>query len=245
MSETRFEIILKDGTELVADLLEVSDDQDLALLKLDGYRTPFLNMDPSQQLSQGVRVFAIGNPLGMQDAVTSGVVTQITPEYLLTDTQILPGSSGGPLILESGEVIGINVSRQVAAGTSKYAAGFGKVIPIALALQSFPDELSSSGLQDLDAVQSGHAGPDQAQTLEPHWTESLRVEPHAGPALDRLGAFGRGDDATSDATPVRLIVPDQEESQDPDTAPQLESRSLDFPPVGGGIIPSGISRPRE
>jgi hypothetical protein len=94
MSETRFEIILKDGTELVADLLEVSDDQDLALLKLDGYRTPFLNMDPSQQLSQGVRVFAIGNPLGMQDAVTSGVVTQITPEYLLTDTQILPGSSG-------------------------------------------------------------------------------------------------------------------------------------------------------
>lgn len=143
-SQQRFEVVLKDGTELVANLVAVSKDQDLALLKLEGYKTPALALDFSRSLSQGMRVFAIGNPLGMHDAVTSGVVTRITPDHLLTDAQILPGSSGGPLIRESGEVIGINVSRKVAAGTPMYAAGLGKAIPILVAMQSFPALLTAS-----------------------------------------------------------------------------------------------------
>ena len=155
----RFDIVLKDGTELTATLVSVDEDQDLALLKLDGYRTPVIPLDPLGPLPQGMRVFAIGNPLGMQDAVTSGVITQTTPEYLLTDAQILPGSSGGPLIRESGEVVGINVSRKVEAGTSRHAPGFGKVIPISVALKAFPKELAHSEIRVLDSGQVSEAHP--------------------------------------------------------------------------------------
>jgi len=248
----RFDIVLKDGTELVADLLEVSDDQDLALLKLDGYRTPFLRLDPSQPLSQGTPVFAIGNPLGMQDAVTSGVITQITPEYLLTDAQLLPGSSGGPLIRENGEVIGINVARKVAAGTSKYAAGFGKVIPISVALQEFPTVSAAGAALPSDAIPIGPPRSEQTGTFGSHGTESGgggsdvdggAAYPEAfGPGQTQ--GFASGHDGFSASAPVRLIVPGQDSGIEVDAPAQPASGSLDFPPEGTVITP-GISRSPE
>ena len=236
-SEKRFEIVLKDGTELIATLVEVSDDQDLALLKLDGYRTPFLRLDPSELLSQGSRVFAIGNPLGMQDAVTSGVITRIASEHLLTDAQILPGSSGGPLIRETGEVIGINVSRKVAAGTSKYAAGFGKVIPIALAIEAFPTALASSGTRVLETAPTTHEGQIQSGNFGFERPEGIGASVGAN--------LGSGQDASSHSAPVRLIIPDRDRILDNDIPAQDEPRSLDFPPEGSEVIPSGISLPQH
>ena len=224
----RFDVVLKDGTELVATLVKLSDDQDLALLKLNGYRTPFLRLDPPGPLSQGTRVFAIGSPLGMRDTVTSGVVTRIAKDHLLTDAQILPGSSGGPLIRESGEVLGINVSREVAAGTSKYAVGFGKAIPIALAIEAFPTELASSQVQAIDRVRTAYPGLDQPGSF----------------GSDQAGSPGSSHEQTSASAPVRLIVSDENRSRDSDPPTEHESRSLDFPPEGGGI-PPGISWPPE
>jgi serine protease Do len=233
-ASNRFKIILKDGTELTATLVKVSDVNDLALLKLDGYRTPFLRLDASQSLSQGARVFAIGNPLGMQDAVTSGVITQITPEYLLTDAQVLPGSSGGPLIRESGEAIGINVSRKVAAGASKYSAGFGKAIPIALATDAFAAIFDSSDSRafrkmpaalPLDLGQTGDFTPDG---IESSYAGQTRA----------LGPDGSG---ISDSAPVRLIVPDEDGGPNLDQPSKSKSGSLDFPPEGSGIFPAGSS----
>jgi serine protease Do len=136
--QTTFAVILKDGTELSAFLEETSPDQDLALLKVDGYRTPFLALDRTVAVSQGIQVFAIGSPLGMQDSATAGVITQITPERIVTDAQVLPGNSGGPLITEDGDLIGINVSEIVAAGDSVSAAGFGTAIPIEVVRRQFP-----------------------------------------------------------------------------------------------------------
>lgn len=140
-----FDLVLKDGTEMTATLVDAGTEQDLALLKLDGFRTPFLRLDRKLTLSQGQRVFAIGNPLGMHDSVTSGVITRITPEYVHTDVQILPGNSGGPLITEDGGVVGINVARDVPKGTSMYTVGFGKTIPVELALKEFPQIQDPSG----------------------------------------------------------------------------------------------------
>ncbi len=141
---TSFDIILKDGTELEAQLIGVGQDHDLALLKVDGFRTPHLALDDTESLSQGMRVFAIGNPLGMQDSVTSGVITQITAESIFTDAQILPGNSGGPLISETGILIGVNVAKNVPSGESPYAAGFGKSIPVQAALDEFRDYLPAA-----------------------------------------------------------------------------------------------------
>jgi V8-like Glu-specific endopeptidase len=107
-SATQFKVILKDETVLNATLVELSEAHDLALLKLDGYTTPYLIEADLQSVGQGSKVYAIGNPLGLRDYVTSGIITSIKDDAFVTDTQVLPGNSGGPLIDEAGQLLGIN-----------------------------------------------------------------------------------------------------------------------------------------
>jgi S1-C subfamily serine protease len=123
-----FKVYLKDDTVLQARLLQVSEAHDLALLKIDGEVTPSLKTGRSGSLRQGEKVFAIGSPLGMRDSVTSGIVTRMEQDYIVTDTQILPGNSGGPLINEAGEVVGINTLKM--SQSSAMMQGFGMAIPI-------------------------------------------------------------------------------------------------------------------
>jgi S1-C subfamily serine protease len=176
-------------------------------------------------------VFAIGNSLGMQDTVTSGVVTRITPDYLLTDAQILPGNSGGPLIRESGEVIGINVSRKVPTGTSKYAVGFSKVIPIAQAIRAFPACLTASRSQDFDEVSNAYSRPGQAVDFGPQG--GMHDDP------GQPGPFGSVQGGSPGSTRVRLILPDEEEeATDREEKAESEPRSLDFPPEGTWEAPA-------
>jgi serine protease Do len=105
-----FTIRLKGGKTLKARLVRISKDYDLALLKLDNYTTPFLTLSTRQYPRQGTKVFAIGSPLGITDSLTSGIITKSAKNYLFTDTQILPGNSGGPLIDAEGNVIGVNTA---------------------------------------------------------------------------------------------------------------------------------------
>ncbi len=70
--ESRFAVILKDGSELEADLVSVSEDQDLALLRMSGCRSPFIHPAAQSEIFQGLRVFAIGSPLGVGDSVSAG-----------------------------------------------------------------------------------------------------------------------------------------------------------------------------
>ena len=106
----KFTITLKDGKKLKAKLVKVSKNHDLALLKLDNYTTPFLALSNQQYPKQGTRVFAIGSPFGISDALTAGIVTKSSQKVLYTDTQILPGNSGGPLIDSDGKVLGVNTA---------------------------------------------------------------------------------------------------------------------------------------
>ena len=123
-----FKVYLKDDTMLQATLLHVSTNHDLALLKIDGEITPSLKTGQSRSLRQGEKVYAIGSPLGMRDSVTSGIITRLERNYIVTDTQILPGNSGGPLINEAGEVIGINTMKM--SQSSAMMQGFGMAIPV-------------------------------------------------------------------------------------------------------------------
>lgn len=113
---TKFTIILKDGKKYKAKLIQISKNHDLALLKLDNYQTPFISVTKKLQPRQGDNVFAIGSPLGMSDSLTSGIITKIGKEYLVTDTQILPGNSGGPLIDDKGKVLGVNTRVKFSKG---------------------------------------------------------------------------------------------------------------------------------
>jgi len=89
-----FTIQVKDGTELTAALVAVSQKHDLALLKVDRYQTPALRPATLQDVRQGVSVYAIGSPLGLSDSISAGVVSGRASGFLRTDAKIYPGNSG-------------------------------------------------------------------------------------------------------------------------------------------------------
>lgn len=130
----QFKVTLKDETELSARLIEVCKKHDLALLKIDGYKTPFLAIDKTSNIYQGLKVYAVGSPYGLRDAVTSGIITRIDDKYIITDAQILPGNSGGPLLDEEGFVLGVNTLK---TATAIDGQGFGLAIPIDVARREF------------------------------------------------------------------------------------------------------------
>lgn len=134
---TTFTIRVKDGSELTATLVAVSATHDLALLKVEGYRTPALRPAMLHEVRQGGSVYAIGSPLGLQDSVSAGVVSGLAAGFLRTDARIYPGNSGGPLVLSDGRVVGINTMKEI---TEKFE-GIGYAIPMDTALQEFAREL--------------------------------------------------------------------------------------------------------
>lgn len=139
----RFKCYLKDGSVAQAELVALSEDHDLALLQLKGYRTPFLQTANQGQLSQGDRVYAIGSPIGKKDYVTSGIIASISQEKIVTDAQILPGNSGGPLINEQGQVVAVNTQKFTQGGNVN-AQGFGISISINRVMREFDAYLNNA-----------------------------------------------------------------------------------------------------
>ena len=136
--QSGFRVELKDGTTLSSNLVDVSANHDLALLQLTGYKTPFIRPLESRRMEQGEPVYAIGSPLGISDTITKGIFTSRRGGLLVTDAQILPGNSGGPMITEEGLVVGVNVIKVTPYGQPATERGFGLAIPIGIALDEFP-----------------------------------------------------------------------------------------------------------
>lgn len=134
-----FTIILKNDTKLKAHLVAVSKKYDLALLQLKGYTTPHLEVANLDSIPQGLKVYAIGNPLGLKDYVTSGIITRVQKKYIITDTQILPGNSGGPLVTKEGRILGVNTLKMSKEGVN--SEGFGMAIPIQTAFDEFKSHI--------------------------------------------------------------------------------------------------------
>lgn len=130
-----FKVFLKDNTQLQAQLIHISKKYDLALLQIKDKNTPALPLGNEKLQQQGDKVYAMGSPLGMRDSVTSGIITRIDSDFLLTDTQILPGNSGGPLVNEAGEVIGVNTLKL--SRRSSMQQGFGAAIPASIIKEQF------------------------------------------------------------------------------------------------------------
>lgn len=132
-----FTVILKDGTELYAHLIRKSRNRDLALLKVEGHRTPALEPAARSAMAQGRTVYAIGNPVSLHDSLSRGILSGYENRYLKTDAKIYPGNSGGPLVNEAGKILGINTFKKL---TRKFE-GLGFAIPIHAALAEFDNEL--------------------------------------------------------------------------------------------------------
>ena len=134
-----FTVVLKDKAELQAHLVSISDRQDLALLKVEGCKSPYIASGADNRLVQGMRVFAIGSPLGVGDSVASGVLSGYDNDYIRTDAKIYFGNSGGPLLTADGKVIGINTLKRI----TQTFEGIGFAIPVKKALQEFKSDLRS------------------------------------------------------------------------------------------------------
>jgi serine protease Do len=109
----RVVVTLRDGRELpVIEVLAASPDHDLALVRVDAHGLPVLSLGDSDAMRPGDPVVAIGNPMGLEDTVSNGLVSarrkvESGLEVLQVSAPIAPGSSGGPLFNDHGEVIGV------------------------------------------------------------------------------------------------------------------------------------------
>lgn len=143
-------VILDDGTDLPAQLVGADPIFDLALIRItppSDKSLPVVSLGDSDRLRIGEEVLAIGNPLGLDQSLTRGIVSAInrilpvTPFSLLepliqTDAPINPGNSGGPLLNRCGEVIGITTA------ILPEAQNIGFAIPINLAKTALPSLLT-------------------------------------------------------------------------------------------------------
>ncbi len=145
----QFKVTLKGGTKVTAKLIKLSKEHDLALIKLDGHITPFIDLTHIGRVGQGMKVYAMGSPLGLKDFVTSGIITSKRDNSIYTDTQILPGNSGGPLVDEEGRVLGVNTQKLMSTA-SIGSEGFGIAIPIDNVVKEFSAYLKKQDVDDED-----------------------------------------------------------------------------------------------
>jgi S1-C subfamily serine protease len=134
-----FEVRLADGTSREATLVGVEPNKDLAVLRLEGDPAGLVPLEPGDSggLVVGQKVLAVGNPFGLDQTLTTGVISAlgreirsvagtIIEDVIQTDASINPGNSGGPLVDSAGRLIGVNTAIVSASGSS---AGVGFAVP--------------------------------------------------------------------------------------------------------------------
>jgi len=136
-------VTLSDGREFDGKVIGSDLDSDIAIVKIESDDLPIVTLGDSDKLRVGEIVVAIGNPYGLQQTVTMGVVSaedrSIPVEehtyrnFIQTDAAINPGNSGGPLLNTKGEVVGINTA------IIPYAQGIGFAIPINIPKKNIDD----------------------------------------------------------------------------------------------------------
>jgi len=140
---------LSDGRELTAKVAGRDPKTDVALLKVDATGLPVIPLGDSGAMQVGEPVMAIGNPFGLEQTVTTGIVSGTSrvigggpyDDFIQTDASINPGNSGGPLINARGQAIGINTAILSRSGGS---IGIGFAIPVNLA-KSVVTQLAETG----------------------------------------------------------------------------------------------------
>ena len=142
------EISTTDGRQFQAYVVGVDPDTDLAVLKINADNLLSISLGDSNALKTGDVVLAIGNPYGLGQTVSQGIISatgrnqlgiNVFENYIQTDAAIHPGNSGGALINASGELIGINTITSLEGGNS---IGIGFAIPSLLAQEMMSDMIT-------------------------------------------------------------------------------------------------------
>jgi serine protease DegS len=191
---SEIQVVLGDGRNLPARIVGSDPETDIAVLQAAGGKLPVASLGVSNELQVGDVVMAIGNPFGVGQTVTMGIVSAtgrnvlgITDfeNFIQTDAAINPGNSGGALINAIGQVVGINTAIFTNSGGSH---GIGFAIPIQLA------EEVMTQIVEHGRVIRGWLGIS-GQNLTPALAESLGIEFRDGILVSGVLEDGPGDRA--------------------------------------------------
>jgi S1-C subfamily serine protease len=154
---SRLSVTLADGSVHDAELVGVEQFKDLAVLRISADAALLQPIEPgdSDQLVVGQKVLAIGNPFGLDQTLTTGVISALgrdlksqsgttIHDVIQTDASINPGNSGGPLLDSSGRLIGVNTAIYSSVGQS---AGIGFAVPVNTVLQIVPQIIEFGGVK--------------------------------------------------------------------------------------------------
>jgi serine protease Do len=215
---------MTDRREYRARVVGMDDRTDVAVLKIDASKLPFVRLGNPSALKAGEWVIAIGSPFGFENSVTAGIVSATarslpgdayTP-FIQTDVAVNPGNSGGPLFNLDGEVVGIN--SQIYSRTGGYQ-GVSFAIPIDAAL-NVKEQLVATG-----RVERGRIGVT-IQDVNQALADSFRLPRPRGALISQVEDSGPADKAGLKAGDVILAVDGRE-----------VERSGELPAIIAGIKP--------
>jgi serine protease DegQ len=173
-SADEIEVALADGRTMAATIVGTDPETDLAVLKVDAKDLPAITLADPDQSHVGDVVLAIGNPFGVGQTVTQGIISALGRSHLgintfenfiQTDASINPGNSGGALVDTNGHLVGVNSAIYSRSGGSM---GIGFAIPVSLTKQVMEQIIRQGG------VVRGWVGIE-AQDITPQLAESFRL----------------------------------------------------------------------
>jgi S1-C subfamily serine protease len=172
-------VVLRDGREFQGEVRGTDEPSDLAVVKIEGSNLPVAALADSDTVQVGDWAIAVGNPLGLDNTVTLGIVSTLNRsssqagipdkrlDFIQTDAAINPGNSGGPLLNDRGEVIGINTAIRADG------QGIGFAIPINKA-KEIKDKLARG-----EKISHPYLGIRMI-TLNPEQAKRLNNDPNSG-----------------------------------------------------------------
>ena len=178
-------VTLRDGRHLDAEIVGSDPGTDVAVIKVPAEQLTDIGVANSDDLRVGDFVVAIGNPFGLGQTVTSGIVSALSrsglgiegyEDFIQTDASINPGNSGGALVNLKGELVGINTAIFSRGGGN---IGIGFAIPINLALQIM-EQLLDNGM-----VERGFIGV-QVQNLNADLAEAFGIKNQKGAIVNSV-----------------------------------------------------------
>jgi serine protease DegQ len=188
------EVALPDGQKLLAKVVGNDPETDLAVLRVNADKLPAITFGQSEGLRVGDAVLAIGNPFGVGQTVTSGIVSALGrsglhintfENFIQTDAAINPGNSGGALVDARGNLVGINTAIYSRSGGSM---GIGFAIPVSTA-KMVMEQIIRNG-----AVTRGWIGVE-VQEITPALAESFKLPDARGAIIAGVLRGGPADKA--------------------------------------------------
>ena len=182
----KIKVVLADGREFDAKVIGIDTEADVGVLKIKPERLSAIKLANSKKLRVGDFVVAIGNPFGLGQTATSGIVSALGrsglgidayENFIQTDAPINPGNSGGALVNLRGELIGINTA--ILGGRSGGSVGIGFAIPSNM-VSNIKDQLIQNG-----EVIRGQLGVE-IQNLTPELVKELGLKSLEGALISRV-----------------------------------------------------------